>query len=311
MPQADAFSTEDTVWAGLATEPDKLVPLPGGGSMPFRRIPAGEFWMGSRGLCATEEPRHRVVIPEDYWLGKYLVTRHDWLAVVHEGIRPIRSPPLSNKSIRTLSFIRRWTLTRGPFGEIDVPSTTKKEGRWDHLKPCRLDTSLGCRVFFKRWQSFLDSELASPIDKGWHLSLPLEAEWEYACRAGSDISCDGDLVQQREWVKDHPAGLIDMFDLQWCADMWLPYRYRQSPDGWEAVRTFGDKCRGRRDGVIRGIRPTYRRGKRTCEFLGPYGGAGFRVCLVPNTRRPQADGPATNVQFTGVTLPAPPSVRLD
>lgn len=56
-------------WSGLAAEPDLRVPLPGGGAMLFRRIPAGSFWMGSRGDSAHEEPRHRVVLPQDFYLG--------------------------------------------------------------------------------------------------------------------------------------------------------------------------------------------------------------------------------------------------
>ena len=38
--------------------------------------------MGSRGYSEREQPRHRVEIPDDFLLGKYVVTQREWRVVV-------------------------------------------------------------------------------------------------------------------------------------------------------------------------------------------------------------------------------------
>jgi hypothetical protein len=80
-------STGAASWAALAAEPDLEVPLPvpagqAALAMRFRRIPAGEFVMGSRGNNSNEEPAHRVILPHDFWLGKFVVTQEEWQALV-------------------------------------------------------------------------------------------------------------------------------------------------------------------------------------------------------------------------------------
>lgn len=68
-------------WELAAAEPDLAIPLPGGLQMRFRRVPAGDFHMGSRGYLDAEEPIHRVVVPHDFYLGRYPVTQEEWAAV--------------------------------------------------------------------------------------------------------------------------------------------------------------------------------------------------------------------------------------
>jgi len=47
--------------------------------MAFQLIPAGEFWMGSFGeRNPSEEPRHRVVISEPFWMGETPVTQEQF-----------------------------------------------------------------------------------------------------------------------------------------------------------------------------------------------------------------------------------------
>ena len=61
--------------------------FPGGPEMVI--VPEGEFTMGSpdseEGRHANEGPRHRVIIPKPFVIGRYAVTRADWDAYVAAG----------------------------------------------------------------------------------------------------------------------------------------------------------------------------------------------------------------------------------
>jgi formylglycine-generating enzyme required for sulfatase activity len=70
-----------TVWEQAARDADLTLELPGGVPMFFRRIPAGDFLMGSRGYALEEEPIHRVIIPHDFYLGTFVVTQEQYRAV--------------------------------------------------------------------------------------------------------------------------------------------------------------------------------------------------------------------------------------
>ena len=109
---------------------------------------------------------------------------------------------------------------------------------------------------------------SSPASAGRTFRLPTEAEWEYACRAGSTTrfcfgDSDGDLGDYA-WYNNsdygtHPVGekkpnewgLYDMHGnvCEWCAD-WCGHRYADESSGGPAKNPTGPSSGS--DRVIRG-----------------------------------------------------------
>jgi len=295
-------STGAVDWSALAAEPDLEVPLPvpagqAALAMRFRRIPAGAFVMGSRGNNPNEEPPHRVILPHDFWLGKFVVTQEEWQALVEAC---------------------------GPAGLEASPSRFKGERR-----PVEMVSWDDVQAWCQAWHARLRQDDHAPSLDLRELRLPSEAEWEYACRAGSETDYwngDGEAaLREVGWFDDnaggethdvdepvipgspeqHPAGLVGMHGnvWEWCGDCFDRGAYRARPDGWPAKKPWSEwdeASMGLRFRVFRGgawcltaggCRSAYR------GRFGPddrYGYPGFRVCLVrgPAARQEQAGGGA-------------------
>jgi len=207
------------------------------------------FWMGSKDNegDADERPRHKVKIPAPFAVGKYPVTVAEYMAGVKAG--GCKLPEWLEKG-------SQYNVETGSDGHYKRLGDASKGDRfpivgvsWDDAKA------------YAAW-------LGSKTGKAYRLLS--EAEWEYACRAGTEsaYSFGGDESQldRYAWYSSKSGGrthlvgeklanewgLHDMHGnvWEWCEDCWND-SYSAKPDSLKAnggAWTTGD-C-GRR--VLRG-----------------------------------------------------------
>lgn len=135
---------------------------------------------------------------------------------------------------------------------------------------------------------------------GIKLSLPTEAQWEYACRAGSnehntEIGTDqnrtnfGPATKPVKQFKPNDWGLYDMYGnvQEWCADFYAPY----SADGIAQTDPTGPETGKSR--VTRGKAVVGPKGRVHTDWartsVNPVLRAGFRVVLLETPYNPLAD----------------------
>ena len=230
--------------AGQAGLPkDMTLDLGKGATMKLVLVPAGKFMMGSKlspaknaSKYASEEkyftlevPRHEVTITKPFYIGVYEVTQPQYVAVMGPKSLPWLVQDEKPKMLTKL----------GP----NYPAS------WLHWH----EATEFCRKLSKTL--------------GKKVSLPTEAQWEYACRAGSKTAfCFGDdpskLSEYGWWVENqHGAdgerfgtregglkkpnawGLYDMHGnvWEWCRD-WFDKDFYASGNNVDPVNTNEAKC---------------------------------------------------------------------
>jgi len=206
---------------GRGGQPPKLIANTIG--MMLMLIPSGSFQMGSPDsdpdAHANEKPRHTVRITRPFYLGVAEVTQLQYLAVT--GANP--------------SYFK---------GSDDLPV---EQVNWlDAVNYCNALSHLERLARFYRING---RRVDVPDWSGPGYRLPTEAEWEYACRAGSTTRyCYGDEAERLDeyaWYgktggnKTHPVGgkrpngfgLYDMYGnaSEWCWDWFDAQYYGLSP----------------------------------------------------------------------------------
>ncbi|MEJ7711812.1 MAG: formylglycine-generating enzyme family protein [Pyrinomonadaceae bacterium] len=185
----------------------------------FVRIPAGEFLMGARNGNGDEQPIHRVRINRSFEMGKFEVTQAQWQAVMgsNEDAHARRRPEKEKVAQREA-----------------MPNSDPS-----HFKGSNLPVE---NVSWDDVQQFLQALNAR--DSKHLYRLPTEAEWEYACSAGSKGDPDGSL-DVTAWYRDNSSsqtqpvgqkqpnawGLYDMHGnvWEWVQDWYGPVYYKNSP----------------------------------------------------------------------------------
>jgi len=126
----------------------------------LRRIPAGTFTMGSPrsewGHYSTRENQRDVTLTRDFYIGVFEVTQRQWERVM--GDWPSHFENEDCRDMRPLER-RSWNDIRGGSWPGDPPGSGKP----------------GMGTFMQRISA----------RTGVSFDLPTEAQWEYACRAGT------------------------------------------------------------------------------------------------------------------------------
>jgi formylglycine-generating enzyme required for sulfatase activity len=171
-------------------------------------IPNGSFTMGSpigEEERNDDESQHEVVISKDFYLGAFEVTQAEYLKVMGKNPSPFKGDIAGSKS-------------------QDLPVDRVS---WDDAVE-----------FCKRLSERPEEKKAGRVYR-----LPTEAEWEYACRAGSKTAFHFDTnsktIDDYAWYKGNSKGqthavggkspndwgLYDMHGnvLEWCSDWYGEY----------------------------------------------------------------------------------------
>jgi formylglycine-generating enzyme required for sulfatase activity len=184
----------------------------------------GERGFDHAGLRNAEEPVHTVVIPHAYYLGKYPVTQEQYQAVASRVV-----------ALRDRSDPTHCMGNRYPVGRVNWHEANRFCAALSALVP------------------------ANQLPKGLGLfCLPTEAEWEHACRAGTDTEYhtgDGEAaLREAGWFHVNSRGFPHDVDAavpndippkpngfglhhmhgsleEWCQDLGDEEAYRRRCDG--------------------------------------------------------------------------------
>jgi formylglycine-generating enzyme required for sulfatase activity len=208
-PQTEAVATAAEPAPQLAARLTNSI------AMTLVRIEPGSFMMGSTEY-KDEKPPHTVRITKAYYLGKYQVTQGQYREVM--GMNPSRFTDSDDLPVEKVSW-------------FDAVRFCNKLSEREHKK-----------AYYE-----INGELVNILGGGGY-RLPTEAEWEYACRAGSaskypfgDDEADLGEYAWFSWTsgcQTHPVGhlrsrwgLHDMLGnvWEWCQDGYDAVYYRKSP----------------------------------------------------------------------------------
>jgi formylglycine-generating enzyme required for sulfatase activity len=190
-------------------------------------VPAGEFLMGSAGDSASQ-PQHKVRL-NAFWMQAHEVTWDSYLMFMFSD----QAKELDHPD----AVVDALSRPTAPFLEMSF-------GRGNSGYPAISMTQHAANKF-AQWLS---------AKTGEYYRLPTEAEWEYACRAGSTTPVPPGPIDEYAWYAKNSAmapftggtyhkvgtkkpnawGLYDMLGnvMEWTLDQYAPYTAAPAENPW-------------------------------------------------------------------------------
>jgi len=225
------------------------------------RIQSGTFAMGSPGTELgryDDETQHPVILSDGFYMGIYPVTQDQYEAVMGTGTNPshfIAGPDTGEvqgrRPVETVSwfdaivFCNKLSEKEHLNPAYEIQESSADAGSWtiDTTKWGEVPDSTS-HANFARWNG------VRMVSGATGYRLPSEAQWEYACRAGTvtmySFGNDAALLGQYAWygsnsgIKTHEVGkklpnawgLYDMHGniWEWCWDWYGLYNSSSQPD---------------------------------------------------------------------------------
>jgi formylglycine-generating enzyme required for sulfatase activity len=167
---------------------EKTVP---GVGLVLEHIPAGNFTMGNPDHPAgykVDETPHAVTISQDFWLGKTEVTQGQWNAVMNTTITDQAKLALADDTVYVIENRAETVETVRQFFHLQkdsepnsgrIPMVGNMEDNYPIYWVNQHDAEVFCHKLTLREQA------AGRLGDEYVYTLPTEAQWEYACRAGT------------------------------------------------------------------------------------------------------------------------------
>jgi formylglycine-generating enzyme required for sulfatase activity len=226
--------------------------------MKLALIPAGKFQMGAADgedeSKSDEKPQHRVRITKPFYLGMYEVTQGEFERVIG------RNPSWFSARGEHKESVSGQDTSRFPVEGIcwyDAVDFCNKLSESENRPPCYRMTNVarnGDGSIKVVYASYPNVAVAG----GTGYRLPTEAEWEYACRAGTTTpfhfgtalngseangDCNnpysttekGEYLDQTTTVGSYNPNAFGLYDMhgnvwEWCWDLYDKKYYGKSPE---------------------------------------------------------------------------------
>jgi len=247
----------------VEANPEKTFILPGGAEIEMVWIEPGTFMMGSPDTDDMaqdrEKPQHEVTITQGFYLGRYEITQAQWESVM--GTRPWEGQKLGTGEV----YHREgpdYPAVYVSWNDIQIliKSLNRTEGSGVYRLPTEAEWEYACRAGTETLWSFGDDE-SRLGDYAWYYDNALGAGEEYAHEVGTKLP--------------NPWGLYDMHGNveEWCQD-WYDTSYYATLSTQDPTGPSTGSARVMRGGYFgsyaRYVRSAFRDG----------GSPGFRGSLV-------------------------------
>ena len=287
----------------LGAEPELRIDLGAGVTMDLVLIRAGQYQQGSPESEPgrnTDESRRQVTLTGDFYIGRSAVTRGQWQRFVAEtGFRSEAE-----------------TGTSGGFGWDGGALVQRKSFTWRNPGFPQTDVQPVCMVTFPDAQAFC-RWLERKAQR--RSTLPTEAQWEYACRAGTTTPWHGGMAAEGvAWHRGNagngtrpvdslpanPWGLFISGNVaEWCLDWYAPYQEGPVTNPLQENPNLGEKPRRvlRGGSWLRDAKNTRSAARYRADPRSRNADIGFRVvCAVEGMAPAVKPAPAPPMETQGV-----------